>query len=128
MVQLHRESDKLKQTGAELVIIGNGATNFIQGFREQTKYDGPIYTDPSLATFKAAQLKRGVGATLDPRGLTKGVGAFLRGHRQGRTQGDAWQQGGVLVIAPSGEVKWHHASERPGDNATVDEIVRALAA
>jgi len=126
-VQLHREIDSIRNAGAEVFVIGNGSPSFIQGFREQTKYDGIIYTDPSLAVFQAAQLKRGVMKTLDPRALGKTIGAFMRGHRQGLTQGDTWQQGGVLVIAPSGEVKWHHASERPGDNAEPREIVKALA-
>jgi hypothetical protein len=126
VVQLHRDIDKLRAAGADLYIIGNGAPNFIAGFRDTTKYDGPIYTDPSLATFKAAELKRGVTRTFDPRALGKTIGAFARGQRQGSTQGDPWQQGGVLAIAPSGEVKYHHASERSGDNATVDQIVAAL--
>jgi hypothetical protein len=107
-------------------VIGNGTPSFIAGFRDQTHYEGPIYTDPSLATFRAAELKRSVTSTLDPRSLGKALSAFARGQRQGLTQGDAWQQGGVLVIAPTGEVKWHHASERPGDNATVAQIVAAL--
>jgi hypothetical protein len=126
VVQLHRDIDKLRAAGADLYIIGNGTPNFIAGFREQTKYEGPIYTDPSLASFKVAELKRGVTRTFDPRSLGKAASAFARGQRQGLTQGDPWQQGGVLVVAPGGEVKFHHASERPGDNATVDQIVAAL--
>ncbi len=42
------------------------------------------------------------------------------------TQRDQWQQGGTLVVAPSGEVRWHHTSGRPGDNATGVQIVAAL--
>lgn len=125
-MQLHQGVDKLKAAGVDLVIIGNGAPNFIEGFREQTKYDGPIYTDPTLTAYKAAELKRGVTKTLDPRALGNTIGAFMRGSRQGRVQGDAWQQGGVLVVAPDGTVKWHHASDRPGDNATVEQILAAL--
>jgi hypothetical protein len=128
VVQLHQGIDTLRAAGADLVVIGNGTPNFIAGFREQTKYDGPLYTDPSLATFKAAELKRGVGRTFDPRALGKTVSAFMAGHRQGRTQGDAFQQGGVLVVAPDGVIKFHHASERPGDNATVEQIAAALRA
>jgi hypothetical protein len=126
VVQLHREIDSIRNAGANTFVIGNGSPSFIEGFREMTKYDGVIYTDPSLAVFKAAQLKRGVMKTLNPLALGKTIGAFARGHRQGLTQGDAWQQGGVLVIAPSGDVMWHHASERPGDNAEPAQIVAAL--
>jgi hypothetical protein len=127
VVQLHRDVDRLRAAGADLYIIGNGTPSFIAGFREQTGYQGSIYTDPSLATFRAAELKRSVTSTLDPRSLGKALGAFARGQRQGLTQGDAWQQGGVLVVAPSGDIRWHHASERPGDNATGAQILAALA-
>lgn len=125
-MQLHREMDTLTAAGAMVFVIGNGSPSFIAGFRETTGYAGPVYTDPSLAVYRAAQLKRGVTKTLDPRALAPTIGALFRGHRQGRTQGDAWQQGGVLVIAPSGDVVWHHASERPGDNAAPSEIAAAL--
>ena len=114
-MQLHREIDSIRSAGAVVFVIGNGSPSFIEGFREQTKYDGVIYTDPSLAVFQAAQLKRGVMKTLNPLALGKTLGAFMRGHRQGLTQGDTWQQGGVLVIKPGGEIVWHHASERPGE-------------
>ncbi len=125
-MQLHRDVDKLHAAGAELHVIGNGTPSFIEGFREETRWTGPIYTDPSLATFKAAELKRGVTKTFDPRALGGTIRAFMRGGRQGRTQGDPWQQGGVLVIGRDGTVLWHHVSERPGDNATGAEIVGAL--
>ena len=125
-MQLHQGIDKLTAKGADLYVIGNGTPNFIAGFRDQTKYQGPIYTDPSLTVYKAAQLKRSVTSTLDPRSLGKAFKAFARGQRQGLTQGDAWQQGGVLVIATDGSVKYHHASDRPGDNASVEQIVAAL--
>ena len=125
-MQLHQGIDQLKAKGADVYVIGNGTPNFIEGFRDQTKYTGPIYTDPSLAVYKAAELKRSAARTLDPRGLAGGVRAFFKGHRQGMTQGDAWQQGGVLVIAPDGTIKYQHASELPGDNATVAQIAAAL--
>jgi len=126
VVQLHRENAAIERAGAKLSVIGNGSPSFIAGFREQTRWDGPIYTDPSLAVYKAAELKRGVTKTLDPRALGKTIGAFMRGHKQGLTQGDTWQQGGVLVIGTDSVVKWHHASERPGDNAEARDIVAAV--
>jgi len=125
-VQLHREIQSIRDAGAQVFVIGNGSPSFIEGFREQTHYDGAIYTDPSLAAYQAAQLKRGVLKTFNPLALGKTVGAFMRGHRQGLTQGDTWQQGGVLVVKPGGDILWHHASDRPGDNAEPSQIVAAL--
>jgi hypothetical protein len=127
VVQLHRDVDAIHAAGAEIYVIGSGSPSFIEGFREHTKWPGPIYTDPSLEVFRAAQLKRGVLSSLDPRALGNTIGAHLRGHRQAlRIEGDAWQQGGVLVVAPSGDIRWHHISDRPGDNASGRQILEAL--
>jgi peroxiredoxin len=126
VAQLLGDVEAVRAAGAELYVIGNGSPSFIAGFREQTGWTGPVYTDPSLAVYRAAQLERSVGSTLDPRSLTDAWRALRHGSRQGRTQGDQWQQGGTLVVAPSGEVRWHHASGRPGDNATGAQIVAAL--
>lgn len=125
-MQLHRDIGKIHGAGAELYVIGNGTPSFIAGFRDETHYAGPIYTDPSLAVYKAAELKRGVTKTFDPRALGATFKAFRSGHRQGKMQGDAWQQGGVLVIGTDGGVRWHHASDRPGDNASATQIATAL--
>jgi len=126
VVQLHHRIGELEAAGAKVYVIGNGSPSFIAGFRETTGWQGPIYTDPSLAVYKAAGLKRGVLATLNPRGAIRSIATLRRGFRQGRTQGDSWQQGGVVVIAPGGDVLWTHASEGPGDNASADHILAAL--
>lgn len=118
--------DAIAATGAAIHVIGNGSPSFIAGFREETHWPGPIYTDPSLAAYRAAELVRSVGSTLDPRSLPGAARALFRGRRQGRTLGDQWQQGGVLVVDPSGAVLWRHTSRRPGDNATPAQILAAL--
>jgi peroxiredoxin len=127
IAELLRARDQLAARGADVVIIGNGSPSFIGGFRDETGWPGPIYTDPSLAAYREAELVRSVGSTLDPRSLGQAAKALWRGQRQGRTQGDQWQQGGVLVIDPSGTVRWRHASGRPGDNAAPARIIAALA-
>ena len=126
VVQLHRKIDDIHAAGAELHVIGNGTPNFIEGFRDKTSYTGPLYTDPTLQVFKAAQLKRSMAANLNPLGIGRAFRALARGHVQGRTQGDAAQQGGLLVIAPGGEVKYHHISKGPGDLAPMGDVLRAL--
>jgi hypothetical protein len=126
VVQLHRRIEKIHAAGAELVVIGNGSPTFMAGFRETTGYAGALYTDPSLEVYKAAGLKRGVFKVLSPRAGLAALGALKGGFRQGRTQGDALQQGGTLVIDRRGDVLWAHVDDFAGDHANPDEILRAL--
>jgi hypothetical protein len=126
VVQLHRAIDDIHAAGAELYVIGNGAPMFIDGFRETTGFSGAVYTDPSLAAYKAAHLERGFFKTVSLGGALASVGALRRGFRQGKTMGDATQQGGVVVVARDGSEIFHHISKHPGDNAPPEDIVRAL--
>jgi len=127
-VQLHEYEAEIRAAGAELYVIGNGTPNFIAGFRDTTGFTGTMLTDPSLAVYRAAELRRGLRTFVSLGAAARTVGALARGFRQGRTQGDALQQGGVLVIARDGRVLWQHISESPGDNADPEQIVRVLRA
>ena len=127
-MQLHRAIDAIHAAGAELYVIGNGAPMFIEGFRETTGFAGAVYTDPSLAAYRAAELERGLGTMLSVGAALRTARALGRGFRQGRTQGDQTQQGGVLVVARDGRVLYHHVSHGPGDNAPPDAIVAVLRA
>jgi hypothetical protein len=126
-VQLHREKDRIHAAGAELVVVGNGAPHFMQAFREDTGLDGPLFTDPTLATYRALEFRRGVAATVfSPRTWAHALRAMRAGFRQGRTQGDAFQLGGVLGVRPDGEVVYRYASAEAGDHPPVEELLAAI--
>ena len=125
-MQLHRDLSRIRARGAELYVIGNGSPSFIAGFRETTGYTGIVFTDPSLEVFRAAELRRGLFTVLNVATIARSVRSIRRGFRQGRTQGSALQQGGVMVVARDGRVLWHHISEGPGDNASADQILTAI--
>jgi hypothetical protein len=126
VVQLHRRIDDIHRAGAELFVIGNGSPSFMDGFRETTKYDGALYTDPSLEVYKAAGLKRGMSLTFNPRSALAGARALKGGFRQGKTQGDPFQQGGTLVIAPGGTILFAHADAYAGGGAKLDDLLAIL--
>ncbi len=125
-MQLHRRIDDIHAAGAELVVIGNGTPNFVAGFRETTGYRGPLFVDPSLKAYERAGMKRGVTTVLNPKSALHAMRALRRGQRQGRIQGDQWQQGGTLVVRPDGLVTYAYHSSEAGDHAPVDAILGAL--
>jgi hypothetical protein len=128
VVQLRHQIDAIHAAGGELVVLGSGTPNFMAGFREQTDWRGPLYSDPTLASYRAAGLQNAMWRNFTPLGAVFAVRALARGHMQGRTQGDPSQQGGVLVILPPGRIVYEHISKLAGDNAPAPEVAQALAA
>jgi len=124
--QVRGVSDRIESKGAGVVFIGNGNATMAAAFKEDFDVRLPLYTDPSLEVYKAAQMHRGMG------GIWKSIGyaprALFSGHFQGRTQGDAMQQGGVLVVDPNGGVRYRFVSDAPGQHANLEEVIGALPA
>ncbi len=120
------EVDKIHAEGGELAFIGNGAPHFARAFKDEFHVESPLFTDPSLAAYQAAELKAQLGSPL--RLAKNGWRAFRAGFRQVDTQGDAFQLGGVLVIDRDGQVLFHFASREAGDHPPISDIHAALAA
>ena len=120
--------DEILEAGADLVLVGNGSVAHARRFRERHAPECEVYTDPELKTYTALRLRRSVAATLGPASALGFARATLRGHRQTSVEGDPWQQGGLIVLAPGGELlhvqRFHDAGGRPD----VDAALAALGA
>jgi hypothetical protein len=85
----------------------------------------PVFSDPARRTFRAAGMRRSLWATLHWRLVVNLVRALRRGFRQGSVQGDAWQQGGVVVIDAGGSIV-HRQVDRAGGDPIDVAAVRAV--
>ena len=120
-------ADRFRALGVQLVVIGNGAPHFAQAFLDQFHVTLPLYTDPSLKVYEAMALRRGWRTAFSRKTFTASVDALKRGFRQGRTQGDATQQGGVFVMRKGGAIVYRYVSEAAGDHPPLDEVLAAAA-
>jgi peroxiredoxin len=116
----------IRARSAELHAIGSGSPEQAAEFAKERELDFDLYVNPDLTAYEAAGLRRTVGATMSLRVFANAARALRAGFRQGRTQGDNWQQGGVFVIAPDGRVPLAQISQVAGDHAAPEEILRAL--
>jgi peroxiredoxin len=128
-VQLHRARAELDRAG-EVVLIGQLTPRHAAHFRRRAELTWPVLADEDRATYGAAGAKVATAnELLGPKVVAKGVQASRRsGVVQARTIGQAAQLGGVLVVAPDGDVAWSHMSEDASDNASPQEILSALRA
>jgi hypothetical protein len=116
----------IRRRGAELVIIGNGRPEHAVDFRDSEHVKCPLLVDPELRAYAAAGLRRGLLSSISPRVLVRGFRAMAEGQRQGATQGDPWQQGGVFIIRPGNVVDFAYVSQEAGDHPSPDTIIAAL--
>lgn len=112
--------------GAELVFIGNGSAFFARGFREEFAVPVPILVDPARESYRLLGMTRSVMASMNPRTLANAARAARAGFRQDSVEGDALQQGGVLVLRRGGEVAYRFLSGTAGDHPPVAEVMAAL--
>jgi len=123
---------ELEQLAVDVVIVGSGSPDQLAAFVEREHLARPhvhCFTDPALATYRAAGFTRSWWSTFGPRALAQSARAFLHGHRNGRPQGDLLQQGGTIYVRRGGEVAFYHRAASLGDDARIADVVDiALAA
>ncbi|HEV8440737.1 MAG TPA: peroxiredoxin-like family protein [Methylomirabilota bacterium] len=127
MAGLKATLPEIRARGGEVVVVGCGQPEHIAGFRDATGYDGPLLTDPSLRTFRAADLGYGWTRTYHPLTLLKGLRAFAGGFRQGARRGNAIQQGGTFVLGPGERVRFEWRDRFAGDHPPMVDVLGALA-
>jgi len=127
VADLNKNMKAFKRKNSQLVVIGNGPEKFITPFKEANGYKGPLFTDPSLATYKILGFKKGLTSVIGFSPLKAGIRALSTGYLQKGIQGPPLQQGGVLVVGPGNIVHYIYRSQKAGDHPPVEEILQACA-
>jgi peroxiredoxin len=128
VTELAPRLDELARAGVSTVLVGNGSREQLGAFVERHALAGaPVdaTTDPTLAIYAALDLPRSAWATVGPRAIAETVRAMGAGHPLRRVQGDATQQGAVLLVDAEGVVRFFHANRSLGDHASASDVVEA---
>jgi hypothetical protein len=116
VAELRPHVEELRSLGVEPYVIGSGNQQQAGEFAELVGAgDLPILSDTKLTSYRAAGMKRSMGATLSFKGIANYVRSFKR-FKQGKTAGDPWQLGGVFIVKPSGEIAFEYRSAHGGDH------------
>jgi hypothetical protein len=126
-VQVYGRRSEIRAQGAGLAFVGNGTPAQARAFQARYTPDVDVYTDPAREVYLAAGLRRSVMGTLSPRSLLTGLRTTLAGHVQTRLEGDPFQLGGLLLLAPGGEVRFSQRFREAADRPDLDAVLAALA-
>ncbi len=120
-----KQAEAFEKKNAQLAVIGNGEPHHIKPFRKGAKYDGKLYTDPSLKTYEALNFKRGLGSLFGIKSLKEGVRSVGTGHLLKGIKGDSLQQGGAVVAGPGDTVHYLYSNKEAGDHPPIQEMLDA---
>lgn len=124
--RLGQRKDEIEAAGAQLIAIGNGQAHWAEAFIEDEDIDFPVYVDPGRRAYADFGMKRSLMGVLGPKSVKHGVRAMKNGHYQTQTRGDAFQNGGVIVLDANGDIVYEHIEAEAGDLADLDEVIAAL--
>lgn len=123
MVDLEKEAPR----DGRVVVVGNGDLADARAFAEEFRVRLPLYTDPDRRTYRAVGFKHGLLSVADPRVALRAAERLREGVRQGRVMGDAFQQGGAVVITPDGRAPFVHVNAYAGDDLPPARLLAELA-
>ncbi|MFN7973965.1 MAG: AhpC/TSA family protein [Acidobacteriota bacterium] len=126
VAQLRPRVGDIRRLGAELVLVGNGSAAQAAAFVKEQGLDVPVFTDPSLAVYKAAGLARNVLGVFGPSSAVAAAKTTLKGFLPTGIQGDALQLGGTFIVMPGGRIPWSYTAKHAGNHPTPDQVIAAL--
>lgn len=87
----------------------------------------PIIPDPDERIYKLFGVgSGGLGALLAPRTLQRGLQATLKGHKQGKMEGNTWQLPGDFIVDMQGILKLARVGRDMGDNLRPEILLSYL--
>jgi hypothetical protein len=124
---LRAHADEIRKRGASLAAIGLGGVFFAREFRQETGIDFPLFIDEQREAYRAAELKSATIFHLFRRDNAEArARAKAAGHRQHGIGKNPFQLGGSFVFGPGNLDRFAHISNTFGDNARVQDLLRAL--
>jgi hypothetical protein len=127
VAELRPSVSVIREAGGDVVIVGTGDPSAAQAFQDDVGIpDVDVFSDQGRQAFALAGFHRGIKTLLSPKAIGNYLLAFRDGHRPKRPQGDALQQGGVLVVEPDGSIVFRYISRASGDHPDVRDLLAAV--
>jgi len=128
VAEIRAKRGEIEALGGGIAFVGNGTARAAAWFQKRFAADSTVLTDPDLASYRAIGARSGLMSTLGPQSWGAGIRAFRSGARQTTTKGHAYQQGGLVVMAPGDTVLYQHISRAAGDHSPITAVLGALRA
>lgn len=120
--------DDLRRAGASVAAVGLADRRYADAFRDETGIRFPLLVDEERLAYRSAGLHKASVLHLMRRDNARARRrALAAGHRQRRLGRDPLQLGASFVFGPGDRDLYVHRNATFGDNAPVEDLLRAVA-
>jgi hypothetical protein len=124
---LRANEPSFRDRGAALAAVGLGDRQYARNFREETGIAFPLLVDEKREAYRALDLKSAsLLHLLRKDNALARARAKAAGHAQHKLGKNPFQLGGSFVFGPGDVDRFAHLSETFGDNAPIEDLLRAL--
>jgi peroxiredoxin len=125
---LREHAAEFEARGARLAAIGLGDPVYAAAFRDETGIQFPLLIDAERKAYRAACLRSAnIFHLLRRDNAAARKRAQEGGHRQHKLGENPFQLGASFVFGPGNVDRYAHVSQTFGDNAPVEDLLKALA-
>ena len=127
VAELREHEQAIRARNAGVAAIGMGDRNYARLFREETGITFPLLVDEERTAYRAAGLKRAnILHLLRRNNAAARKRAWGAGHKHHTLGQNPFQLGASFVFGPGNVDRYAHLSRTFGDNASCDELLKAL--
>lgn len=128
LAELAPRVSELADLGVRVVLVTPAAPSRLPSFAKRmhlASSHAVLCSDPSLATYRAAGLRRSAWSTYKPTSIGASLWLYALGHYTTRSpdDGDVLQQGGCLLLDGAGRVLLHHRADDLSDHVPMTKVV-----
>ena len=127
LAELKNAYSEFQSRDTEVIVFVQSPASRLNASGDVSAFPFPIIPDPDETIYKLYRVgSGGLGALLAPDTLRRGLKATLKGHKQGKMEGNTWQLPGDFIVDKQGLLKLARVGTNMGDSLKTDELISYL--
>jgi hypothetical protein len=122
---LCQRSAEFQNLNTDVLTITFSSLGYAKVWSEEVCPQFPLLVDSDHALYRLYGMERSLVSPWSPRALWRMVQLVRAGQRWRGIQGDVTEQGGDIVVAANGLVRYLYVSRDPSDRPPVDDLLAA---
>lgn len=124
---LKKNYAKFEEKDAEVVVFVQSPLESIEKAGGAGRFPFRLVADPEGEYYELYGVGSGrLGSMLAPKTVARAAKATLKGHFQGKMEGNQWQLPGDFIVGKDGILKLARVGKNMGDNLTAKELLSYL--